>query len=218
MDVTLTVETGRTTGSRPSKRLRAEGKIPAVVYGLGAEARSVEVAWPELRRALKTDAGTNVLLQLTVEGQTHLAVVRELQRHPVRRDVTHVDFVLVDPDAALTLDVPLVLVGTATAVEQEKGMVDQFMYTLTVDAKPNAIPNELEVDISELEINGQVRVGDLQLPDGVTTQVDPETPIAQGTVTRAAVAEEEGEGEAGEGGEAGDGGAAGDDSAGGDAD
>src|SRR5262245_49551976 len=111
MDVTLTVETGRPTGSRASGRLRATGKVPGVVYGLGVEPTAVPVDWPELRRALSTPAGLNALIDLTVSGGTggtaeraHLSVVKELQRDPVKRTVRHVDFMLIDRDAPLAVD------------------------------------------------------------------------------------------------------------------
>ncbi len=206
MDASLTVETGRETGTRAAKRLRATGKIPAVVYGLGTEAVPVSVDWPELRRALSTDAGLNALIDLTVEGTTRLSIVKELQRHPVRRTVTHVDFQLIDPDAPLTVEVPIVLFGESSALEALRGMVDQIKHTLTVEARPGTIPNQLEVDVSGLELGTTVQVGDIALPEGVTTPTDPEDVVAQGSATRSTLllqnpelADEE-EGGSGEGG------------------
>src|SRR5579871_3855242 len=111
MDVTLVAETGRVTGSRPARRLRAEGLVPGVVYGLDREPVSVAVAWPELRRALTTEAGLNALITLDVEGHQDLTIVKDLQRDPVRRSVTHVDFLRIDRDAEISVDVPIVLVG-----------------------------------------------------------------------------------------------------------
>lgn len=187
MDVSLTVESGRPTGSRPASRLRAEGKVPGVVYGLGSEPVSVVVEWPELRRALTTEAGLNALISLTVDGSTNLSVVKELQRHPVRRNVTHVDFMLIDRDAPLSVDVPLSLVGTSSKLEAMKGMVDQFLYTLQVKAKPGEIPTQIEVSVEDLELGGQVKVGEVVLPDGVTCDLDPELPVCQGSPTRSTI-------------------------------
>ena len=87
-EITLTAETGRTTGSRPSNRLRAEGKVPGVVYGLGGDPSPSPSTGGELRHALTTEAGLNALINLEVDGDTQLTIVKELQRHPVRRDVT----------------------------------------------------------------------------------------------------------------------------------
>jgi large subunit ribosomal protein L25 len=184
MDASLTVETGRETGTRASKRLRAAGKIPGVVYGLGTEPRPVQVEWAELRRALSTDAGLNALIDLTVDGDTRLSIVKELQRDPVRRTVTHVDFELIDPNVALSMDVPIVLVGTAPKLEALKGMVDQLKHTLLVSAAPGSIPNQLEADVSEIELGSTVTVAEIALPPGVTTPVDPDDVVAQGSATR----------------------------------
>src|SRR5262245_62112490 len=96
MDVTLTVESARELGTRPSRRLRAAGKVPAVVYGQGNDPVSVAVEWPELRRAITTEAGLNALITLQVEGEEHLTIIKDLQRHPVKRNVVHVDFQIID--------------------------------------------------------------------------------------------------------------------------
>jgi large subunit ribosomal protein L25 len=187
MDVTLTVETGRPTGSRVSGRLRAAGKVPGVVYGLGSEPTAVTVDWPELRRAISTPAGLNALIELTVEGSSNLSVVKELQTDPVRRTVRHVDFMLIDRDAPLEVDVPLTLVGDSPKLEAMKGIVDQVTYTLAIKAKPGTIPTQIEVDVSNVELGGQVKVSEVNLPEGVTTDVDPDTPVAQGSPTRSTI-------------------------------
>jgi large subunit ribosomal protein L25 len=203
MDVTLIAETGRSTGSRPARRLRGEGKVPGVVYGLDREPVSVLVAWPELRRALTTEAGLNALITLDVDGHHDLTIVKDLQRDPVRRAVTHVDFLRIDRDASISVEVPVVLLGEAHQVEVEQGIVEQLLHTLLITSKPGAIPSQLEVDISGLEIGGAVRVSDLTLPEGVTTEVEPEEQIAIASATRAAEAEAAAsvEGEDGEDGE-----------------
>jgi large subunit ribosomal protein L25 len=200
MDLTLIAETGRSTGSRPAQRLRAEGKVPGVVYGLDREPVPVVVPWAELRRALTTEAGLNALITLDVDGQHDLTIVKDLQRDPVRRSVTHVDFLRIDRDASISVEVPVVLRGEAHEVEINQGIVEQLMHTLLITSKPGSIPAQLEADISALEIGGAVRVSDLTLPDGVTTDVEPEEQIAIASVTRAAEAEADlvAEGEEGE--------------------
>jgi large subunit ribosomal protein L25 len=198
MDITLTVETGRPTGSRVSGRLRAEGRVPGVVYGLGREPVAVSVDWPDLRRALNTPAGLNALIELTVDGDTNLSVVKDLQRDPVRRNVRHVDFMLIDRDAPLTVDVPLNLVGVSPRLEAVKGIVDQVVYNLTVKARPGHIPTQIDVDVSEIELGGAVKVEDVILPDGVTTEVDPDTAVAQGSPTRSTIMLQQSEREGGD--------------------
>jgi len=226
-EIVLTAATGRTTGTRPSRRLRREGSIPAVVYGLDQDPVSVTVEWPDLRRAITTDAGLNAVIQIDIDGDRHMSLVRDVQRHPVRRDVLHVDFIRIDPDQEVVVDVPIVLVGEADEVTNNDGMVDQNLFALTVSAAPDNIPTEIELDVSALTIGDSLRVADLVLPAGVTTDVDPEDAVAVAMITRstleqlaaeeaaaeeAAAAEAAAEGVEGEDGEATE--ASGDDAAG----
>ena len=212
-EITLKAETGRQLGTGPSKRLRVEGKVPAVVYGLDAEPVPVTVEWRPLREVLTTDAGLNVLIDLDIDGDVALCMVKELQRHPIRGNVLHLDFLRVSRDAAISVEVPIVLEGEALEVARDDGTVDHLMFALTVSAKPADIPNEISIDISGLTMGDHVRVGDIALPKGVTTEVDPEelviTTVHGDTVPEAGEAEEGAEGEAaeGEGGESAEGGA-----------
>jgi large subunit ribosomal protein L25 len=209
-EFTLLAESGRTIGSAPARRLRGDGRIPGVVYGPGVDPIPVSVSARELRGALSTEAGLNAVLSLQVDGQQYLTMARELQRHPVRGSVTHVDFQVVDPNREVSAEVPITLVGEAIEVHRADGVLEQQLFALTVRARPADIPSHLEVDISELVIGAAVRVSDLSLPADVTTEVDPEAIIAAGQPPRVQV-EEAVEGEAAEGeaveGEAAEGGA-----------
>jgi large subunit ribosomal protein L25 len=198
-EINLKATTGRELGSGPSKRIRAEGNVPGVVYGLDADPIAVTVEWRPLREALTTEAGLNALIDLDVDGEIALTVVKELQRHPIRGNVLHIDFLRVSADAEITVEVPIVLEGEAKAVLSDGGTVDQLLYALAINAKPADIPNELTVDISGLEVNGAIHVGDIALPAGVSTDVDPEESVVSGT--QAQVAEEPSAAE-GEGGDA----------------
>jgi large subunit ribosomal protein L25 len=190
-EVTLIAEPGRTTGSRPSGRLRTEGRIPGVVYGHGISPLSISIDRKQLRAVLHTEAGHNAVINLTVGSDKHLTIVKDLQRHPVRNEVIHVDLLVVNANEQVTVDVPIVLVGEAKAVAADNGTVDQQLHTLTLSTTPGNIPNELTVDVSSLEIGGHVRVGDLTLPPGVTTEVDPEETVVLAQVTRASIEIEE---------------------------
>lgn len=215
-EITLVAEPGRTTGSSESRRLRAAGRVPAVVYGHGMDGISVSVDGRELRRALSGDAGTNQLLELQIGSDSHLAMARVLQRHPVRHTVMHVDFQIVRRDEVISADVPIVLTGEAKSVSQEGGVVEQPLATLTVNATPARIPGVIEVDITELSVGEGIRVGDLKLPSGVTADVADDEIVVIGSISRVAgVAAAAGEAAAGEaageeapaGGEAGEAGA-----------
>jgi large subunit ribosomal protein L25 len=176
-EISLVAEPGRATGSSASKRIRRTGRIPAVVYGHGIDALAVSVDAREFRHALSGDAGLNQLLSLEVDGRSHLTLARVLQRHPVRNTVVHVDFQVVRRDEIVSAEVPVVLIGEAKAVEADRGVIEQPLTSLTVNANPGNIPNELPYDISALEVGVTIRVGDLTLPAGVTTDVDPEEPV-----------------------------------------
>ena len=180
----LTAETGRPRGTRPSRRLRRTGRVPAVVYGMGENAITVSVDRADLRGALSTDAGLNALITLEVDGDRQLSIVKDLQRHPVRRDVLHVDFLRIDPDEEVEVDVPLVLVGEAKKVTQASGMVDQVMHQVPLRAKPSDIPTEVTADVSDLEVGSSLRVSDIELPAGVTPAGDPDSTFAVGLITR----------------------------------
>lgn len=176
-EITLKAETGRESGTSASKRLRREGKIPGVVYGHGIDPVPVAVDGRELRHALTGDAGTNALLNLELDSGNQLVMAKVLQRDPVRSVVTHVDFLVVRRDEVVHADVPITLVGEAKAVLSEGGIVENPLTQLTVVATPTTIPNAIEVDITELTIGDAIRVGDLKLPSGVTTEIDDEEPV-----------------------------------------
>ena len=206
-EITLLAEPGRTTGSAASRRLRASGRVPAVVYGHGGEGTSVSVDGRDLRHALSGEAGLNQLLSIEVGSDTHLAMARSLQRHPVRHTVVHVDFQIVRRDEVISAEVPILLVGEARLVEQEKGLVEHLLTSLTVNATPGRIPPQLEVDISELTVGQGVRVADLDLPEGVTTDTPPDELVVLASLSRAAIEDEVAAGEEGaEGGTGAEGG------------
>jgi large subunit ribosomal protein L25 len=185
-EITLVAEPGRTTGSSASRRLRTAGRIPAVVYGHGVEALSVSVDGRELRHALSGDSGTNQLLELKIGSDTQLVLARILQRHPVRHTVVHVDFQIVRRDEIISADVPIVLSGEAKAVELEQGLVEQPLTTISVHATPALLPGSIEVDISDLKVGEGIRVGDLQLPSGVSTDTPADEIVVIASISRVA--------------------------------
>jgi large subunit ribosomal protein L25 len=201
-EITLTATTGRSTGTRNSRRLRAEGRVPGVVYGLDRDPVAVSVDWKELRTALITDAGVNVLIDLEVEGEdeAQLSIIKEMQRHPIRQTVDHVDFLLIRRDQEISVDVPVVLEGEPTEVNNNNGLIEQLVQSLTINAKPGAIPDQITFDISGLTIGDTITVGDLALPSGVTTDVDSDEAVVIAQQSRAAADVEEADAEAAEAG------------------
>lgn len=198
----ITLTTGRPAGSRAARRMRNEKLVPGVVYGLGSEPLPVTVQGLDLRRALTTDAGLNALLDLDVDGTREMAVVKELQRHPVRRDVVHVDFLRVDPDARIEVEVPIHTEGEAEKVHQEDGIAVLRLNSLLVSVKPTDIPDQVVVDINEMTMDTTITVSDLDLPAEVDVVTPGDEVIVSAEITRAALVEEEevevAEGEEGE--------------------
>lgn len=199
-EIVLVAEADRSVGSRHSRRIRRAGRVPAIVYGHGTEPVAVSVVGRDLRSALSSEAGLNALLSLQVDGRSHLTMAREIQRHPVRGTVMHVDFQVVDREQKVSADVTVNLVGEATEVAHADGVVEQQLFSLAIRARPEDIPPHLEADISGLTVGGSVRVSDVVLPEGVDTDLDPDTVVVTGVPPRVQLrSEEAGEGEEAEG-------------------
>jgi large subunit ribosomal protein L25 len=215
MPTVLIANTGRPTGSAASRRLRREDRIPGVVYGHGMDPLSVSVARRELRQAVSGAAGLNTVLDLTVDGTVYPAIIKDLQRHPVRRNIAHIDFLQVNLDEEITVAVPLRLEGEATEVLQNNGLVDPAVDSIEVVTTPRNIPAEFVIDVSAMTMDTVIRLEDVPMPEGVAAAGDPDMPIVTVLTMRAEVAEieaadaelaeaahEAAEGEGPEGGEA----------------
>lgn len=209
MSTVLVAETGRPTGSANSRRMRREDHIPAVVYGQGMEPITIAIVRRELRHALSGPAGVNTVLDLTVDGKVYPAIVKELQRHPVRRNVSHVDFLQVNLNEEITISIPVRLEGEAKAVIDEGGLVDPAVDTIEVRTTPRNIPNEIVIDITDMTMDTVITLGDIELPAGVTATAEPDMAVVTVLVTRAEIEEPAAEAEEGAEGEAAEGQAAG---------
>jgi large subunit ribosomal protein L25 len=206
----LTAEVGRRAGSSDSRRLRSEGKIPAVVYGHGMDPLSVSVDRRELRQALSGASGMNTILDLTVDGTVYPTLIKDIQRHPVKRSVQHIDFIQVNLNEEIVVSIPIHLEGEAKEVSANNGLVDLSMQVLEVRTTPRNIPDGVTIDISEMTMDSVIRVDDLPLPSGVTAEADADAVVVTVLTMRTPVLDEEeaaAEAAAAEGaeGEAGDG-------------
>jgi large subunit ribosomal protein L25 len=189
----LTASTSRPIGSRPARRLRASGGIPGVVYGEGIEPTAVAVDAKEFRTAVSGAQGLNSLITLTVDGREYTVMAREIQRHPVKGSVSHIDFQVVDPNKPVTVEVPLHVIGDAVEVRHADFELDQQLFSLNVTARPDLIPTHVDVDVSLLHPGSSIRVGEIALPDGVVSTQDAELTIIstrQGRVIEVVATEE----------------------------
>lgn len=216
MDQTVVkAEAGRKPGTRAARRLRAEGRLPAVVYGMDQDPQPVDVSYVELRDALSTEAGLNKVLTLDVDGKQETVICRSIQRDPIKRVVIHADFIRIDPRKAVTVMVPIVLIGDDSGLTDQGAMIEQKRFEIELEVPADSIPLAIEADISNLTLDDRIAVGDLKLPEGATTQLPAEISVAAPVISRAAAIldELEAEGEEGEGGDT----EAGEDGEGGDA-
>jgi large subunit ribosomal protein L25 len=187
-NASLTADTGRATGSASSRRLRTEDKIPGVLYGHGMAPISLSVARRDLRAALSGPAGVNTIVDLKVGGTTYPAIVKELQRHPVRRTVSHIDFQQISMTEEIVVNVPIHLTGTAKAVVAEGGLVDPAVDSIEVRTTPSAMPNEILIDITNMTVNDVIHLRDVALPAGVSAVGDPDLVVVTVLTTRASEA------------------------------
>ncbi|MEI2703762.1 MAG: 50S ribosomal protein L25 [Ilumatobacteraceae bacterium] len=199
-NTTLVATTGRATGSSASRRLRAEGHIPGVLYGHGMTPLSLTVERRDLRVALSGPAGVNTILSLTVDGASYNAVIKEMQRHPVKRTVNHVDFLQVNMNEEITVNIPLRLEGEAKAVLAAGALVDPAVDTIEVLTTPNNMPDEFLIDITNMQPDQVIRLADVPMPTGVTPTGDPDMPVVTVLLT-SVVSTPAGEADAAEGAE-----------------
>ncbi|KAA1036176.1 50S ribosomal protein L25/general stress protein Ctc [Macrococcus equipercicus] len=141
-------------------QLRHEGKIPAVVYGYGAENTSVYVAEKEFGKVIR-EVGRNGVIELNVDSQPVKVMVSDYQVNPLKNQITHIDFLAINMKAELTVDVTVTLIGEAAGAA-EGGVVQQPLFTVSVTATPDDIPETIEVDVTSLNIGDVVTVGDLR--------------------------------------------------------
>ncbi len=177
-DLTLVAEPRTEKGSRPAGRLRRQGKVPAVIYGLETETQNVSVPHRELAHILAGEAGANALITLELDGDEALTLARQIQRHPTRGDLVHVDFVRIRRDVAVQAEIPVNLTGEPAGV-RDGGILEQLLFNLSIEAKPEDIPTGIEVDVSALEINDQIRLAEVAVPSGVTVQHEQDELVVQ---------------------------------------
>lgn len=173
--VKLETELRTNKGKGASGRLRKEGRVPGVVYGFEVEPTAVSIDALELYHALHTKAGSNVLLIVAVDGDDKLCVARDIQRHPVKGDVTHVDLLSVDKNATIVVEIPISVEGSV----EGSGVVNQVLGTVPIHVAPLKTPNSFTLNVDGLEIGDTLRVDTLtdQLPEGASFDIDLERTV-----------------------------------------
>jgi len=176
-------------GKGVARSLRREGKVPAVIYGHAREPQPLAIDQRELDRLLSHIAAESTVIELSFDGGTARTLIREIQRHPFKPQILHVDFQELVAGEKVTVDVPIVLLGVPEGVRAEGGILDQTMRELTIHVDPSNIPNHIDVDVSALGIGDSVHVSDLSLPEGVEVLDDEDSTICVVSAPRAVVEE-----------------------------
>jgi large subunit ribosomal protein L25 len=174
----LNVEPREAIGSNRARQLRAAGKLPATLYGFETEPTSLAVDAKEFRGALRSAAGSHVLLRLLIDGKKKPTVIlKELQRNPLRDEFLHVDFQSVTLTEKITAAVSIRLVGDAAGVK-EGGILQHGLWELQVEALPTELPDHIEVDVSGLGGGQSLHVKDISLPDNLKIVSQPDEMVA----------------------------------------
>jgi large subunit ribosomal protein L25 len=173
MERKLKAEVRDGIGKGAARKIRAAGRIPAVVYGHGVDPLHVSVDAKELFHLLHTDAGMNVLVDMRVNSDHFLAMPREVQRNNIRGQFLHVDFLRIKRDEKISVEVPIHIVGESHGVK-EGGVIEHHLWNLHLECFPQDVPTAIEADISRLGINESLKVSDLQIPDNLTLLTSPD--------------------------------------------
>ena len=180
---TLTADLRSETGKGAARKLRAAGRVPAVIYGHHREPQGLSLDARALGLTLERVSASSVF-ELALGGATVRTLIREIQRHPVDRSLVHVDFQELVAGEKVTVRVPLVFVGTADGVRNQGGLLEEVTRELEISADPADIPDRIDVDVSALTIGHPLHVRDLALPAGVTVLADPGATVVQVSAPR----------------------------------
>ncbi len=186
----LTAEKRDASGKGVARKLRAAGRVPAVLYGHGMEAVPLSVDAKDLFHIMHTGAGANVLIDLLVDGKNHLALPREVQQDHVRGRLLHVDFLAVRRDVKVAVDVRVEVVGESPGVKSG-GVLEHHLWDLHVECFPQDVPDSIPADVSELQVGDSLRVADLRIPAGVTVLTPGEETVLAVVIPQVRVVEEE---------------------------
>ncbi|MGD2135638.1 MAG: 50S ribosomal protein L25, partial [Gemmatimonadales bacterium] len=163
--ITLKADRRDASGTGAARKLRAAGRIPAVIYGSGREAESLSLARTDLDKHI-VNIHSSTVVEVTVEGGGAVqALVREIQRHPTRKEITHVDLYEIHAGEKISVDVPVALVGSPDGVRNQGGVLEQFIRALEIEVLPKDIPDQVEVDVTDLRVHDSIHVRELSVPD-----------------------------------------------------
>jgi large subunit ribosomal protein L25 len=179
--VTLSARHRADIGRNSVKHLRTRGSVPAVIYGHKDQPANLELNAREIAKLLSHAVGENILVELQIAGEngtsTKLSLIQEVQHHPVRREILHVDFLEVATDEVLHTEVPIESFGEADGVKNFGGLLEHSLRSLHIECLPKNLPEIIRVDVSALGLNQSLHVRDIILPEGVKATSDPDLTV-----------------------------------------
>lgn len=192
---TLTAEERIKTGKGGARKVRAEGQCPAVIYGPGSDARNIKVDPKALLKLLQSGGESSLIdLRITADGkekESLKVIIRDVSYPPIGDRPEHIDFYSVSLDKTITMSVPITLTGECPAVTRKEGTLNQMAYEISIECLPMDIPENIELDISDLQLGHVLHVSDLQLAEAVKITDSPDTPLVALNVVREVEEEEE---------------------------
>jgi large subunit ribosomal protein L25 len=187
--VSLSANSRDLKGKGAARTLRRQGQVPAVIYGHGRDPQSLALNARDLDKLLSHIQAESTVIEVTVGGHTAKTLIREIQRHPIKRQILHVDFQALVAGEKVTVSIPIVLTGTPEGVRLEGGVLDQTLREIEIEVDPSSIPDHIEYDVTNMVIGDSVHISDLKVPEGVEVQDDPETSVAVLAAPRAVIEE-----------------------------
>jgi large subunit ribosomal protein L25 len=176
-------------GKGAARQLRSKGEIPAVIYGHGREPQALSLNARDLDKMLGHIQAESTVIEVSVGGATSKTLIREIQRHPIKRQILHVDFQALVAGEKVTVSIPIVLQGVPEGVRLEGGVLDQTLREIEIEVDPSNIPDHVEYDVTNMVIGDSVHISDLKVPEGVEVLDDPETSVAVLAAPRAVIEE-----------------------------
>lgn len=173
-------------GTGVARKLRQTGNVPAVIYGHGREPQSLTINAREVEKLLSTHAAGSTVIALNVDGTVANTLIREIQRHPFKRNILHIDFQQLVAGEKITVNIPLRFVGSAEGVRNSGGILEETMHQVHLRLDPSSIPDHIDVDVTPLTIGHSLHIRDLKLPPGVTILEEPGATICVCTAPKTA--------------------------------
>ncbi|MCK4518874.1 MAG: 50S ribosomal protein L25/general stress protein Ctc [Candidatus Omnitrophica bacterium] len=180
-EIKINAQVRETAGKEASRRLRKEGLVPAVVYNKGKKSLALTISERDLIHALHTSAGGNVIIGLNIKkggkAENKTVIIKDLQHHPIKSSIIHIDFVEISLNQSITVKVPVHPIGEAIGIKQDGGILDHILWEVEIECLPGNIPERIDVVIDELGIGDMIHIKDLKVKEGVKILNNPEDTV-----------------------------------------